>query len=164
MTEFLKTFGRGVLYVVLLPFILLFVVLYMVYLLIAYIIMAIKSAIIFFTGGDPLGDLPEDIEAKKILASKEASLSESNNQQIQNNTTNNTNNNSTVINQSIYVNPNDLAAFFAQQAAQQNQQQLMNQVQPQPIDVQPDPLFLETTKEGGNDDVQPFTDSINRQW
>ena len=67
MTEFLKTFGKGVLYVVLLPFILLFVVIYMVYLLISFLVMGIKSAIVFFTGGDPLGDLPEDKEAKKTL-------------------------------------------------------------------------------------------------
>lgn len=160
MTEFLKTFGKGVLYVVLLPFILLFVVIYMVYLLISFLIMGIKSAIVFFTGGDPLGDLPEDKEAKKILEGKQKALEETANQPVQNNTT--TNNTSTVINQSIYVNPNDLAAFFAQQAAQQNQQ-IPNPTQPQAIDAQPEPLFLESTAEGGNDN-EPFNDSINRQW
>jgi len=157
MTDFLKTFGKGVLYVVLLPFIVLFVALFMVYLFITYFVMAIKSVIIFFAGGDPLGDLPEDIEAKKILEGKEKAFNEGANQQTQ--TTNTTtNNNSTVINQSIYVNPNDLAAFFAQQAANQQNQQLHNNGNPTPIDAQPDPLFVETTKEGGTNNDEQSTD------
>ena len=93
------------------------------------------------------------------VSNLEKALEETVNQPVQNNTT--TNNTSTVINQSIYVNPNDLAAFFAQQAAQQNQQ-IPNPTQPQAIDAQPEPLFLESTAEGGNDD-EPFNDSINRQ-
>ena len=33
--------------------------------------MAIRSIIVFFMGGSPLGDLPEDVEAKRILMERE---------------------------------------------------------------------------------------------
>ena len=158
MSDFLKTFGKGVLYVVLLPFILLFVVLYMVYLFFSYVVMAIKSAIVFFAGGSPLGDLPEDLEAKRIIAAKERALAEEKAASIMNNTTNN----STVINQNLYINPSDFANFINQQAMNNNKQ-LQEQNTIQGIENQTDPLFLESTKEGGNDDVFEHDDSTFRQ-
>ena len=67
MLGFLKIFLQGVLYVVLLPLILLLLALYAIYCIIIFIYMAIRSVIVFFMGGTPLGDLPEDVEAKRIL-------------------------------------------------------------------------------------------------
>lgn len=71
MLGFLKVFAQGVLIVVLLPLILAVLALYAVYCTITFIYMAVKSIIIFFMGGTPMGDLPEDVEAKRILMEKE---------------------------------------------------------------------------------------------
>lgn len=70
MAEFFKTLLKGVIYVVLLPFILLALALAFVYNVIMFIYMTIKNLVIFFSGGDPYGDLPEDKQAKKILAQR----------------------------------------------------------------------------------------------
>ena len=67
MADFFKTLLKGVIYVVLLPFILLGWVLAAVYCVFVFIYTAIKNMIIFFAGGNPMGDLPEDVKAKKIL-------------------------------------------------------------------------------------------------
>lgn len=71
MLGFLKVFLQGILYVVLLPLILLVLAGYAVYCLIIFIYMAIRSVIVFFMGGSPSGDLPEDVEAKRILMERE---------------------------------------------------------------------------------------------
>ena len=71
MLGFLKVFLQGILYVVLLPLILLTLVGYAVYCIFVFIYMAIRSIIVFFMGGSPLGDLPEDVEAKRILMERE---------------------------------------------------------------------------------------------
>lgn len=75
MAEFFKTLLKGVIYVVLLPFILLALALAFLYCLLLFIYLAIKNVIIFFAGGNPLGDLKEDKEAKKILAARAAAPS-----------------------------------------------------------------------------------------
>ena len=71
MLGFVKVFAQGVLYVVLLPLILAILAFYTVYTTLTFVYMAIKSIIIFFMGGTPMGDLPEDVEAKRILMEKE---------------------------------------------------------------------------------------------
>ena len=71
MLGFLKIFLQGILYVVLLPFILLGLAFYIIYCLGVFIYMAIRSIIVFFMGGTPLGDLPEEVEAKRILMERE---------------------------------------------------------------------------------------------
>ena len=71
MLGFFKIFGRGVLTVVLLPFIALLLALYFVYCIIIFVYISIRSIIVFFAGGSPLGDLPEDVEAKRIIMEKE---------------------------------------------------------------------------------------------
>ena len=71
MLGFIKIFLQGLLYVVLLPLIILVLALYAVYCIIIFIYMAIRSVIVFFMGGTPLGDLPEDVEAKRILMERE---------------------------------------------------------------------------------------------
>ena len=74
MLGFFKIFGRGVLTVVLLPFIALLLALYFVYCIIIFVYIGIRSIIVFFAGGSPLGDLPEDVEAKRIIMEKETFL------------------------------------------------------------------------------------------
>lgn len=67
MLGFLKIFLQGILYVVFLPLILAILAIYCVYCIFVFIYIAIRSVITFFTGGTPLGDLPEEVEAKRIL-------------------------------------------------------------------------------------------------
>jgi len=71
MVGFFKVLGRGVLYTVLLPFILVFWALYAVYCVFVFIIMAIRTFIIWISGGTPNGDLKEDVEAKRILLAQQ---------------------------------------------------------------------------------------------
>lgn len=68
MLNFFKNFGKGVLYVLVLPFLLVGMALYGVFALFVFIFLAIKSLILFFTGRSLYEDLPEDKEAKKRLA------------------------------------------------------------------------------------------------
>ncbi len=68
MTSFFKVFFQGILYILLLPFFLLLLAIYFVYCLLVFIYIGIRCIIIFFAGGYPLGDLPEDVKAKEILA------------------------------------------------------------------------------------------------
>ena len=111
--------------------------------------MLFKNIIMFFMGKSPLGDLKEDKEAKNIIEAKEKAFNE--NQDKQNQINQNTTNNSTIAyNQNLYVSPNDLMEFFNQQANKNNQRVLDNQSFPE-ITKEDDPLFLESTKEGGND-------------
>ena len=71
MVNFLKVFLRGLLCTVLLPIILAVWVLYAVYCLFAFLVMFVKGIIVFFAGGSAAGELPEDIEAKRILLEAE---------------------------------------------------------------------------------------------
>lgn len=82
MLGFLKIFAQGVLYVVLLPFILLILALYAIYCVFVFIYISIRSVIVFFMGGTPLGDLPEDVEAKRILMEREAAKQENTTQSL----------------------------------------------------------------------------------
>ena len=68
MVSFFKNFGKGVLYVLVLPFLLVGMAIYAVVALFVFIFLAIKGLVLFFTGRSLYEDLPEDIEAKKRLA------------------------------------------------------------------------------------------------
>ena len=68
MISFFKNFGKGVLYVLVLPFLLVGLALYGVVAFFIFIYLAIKGMVLFFTGRSLYEDLPEDIEAKKRLA------------------------------------------------------------------------------------------------
>jgi len=74
MGHFLKVFLSGIIYVLLSPVIALFLALYAVYCIFVFIYMAIRNLIVFFSGGNPLGDLKEDVEAKRILKEREEAL------------------------------------------------------------------------------------------
>lgn len=67
MIKFLQVFGQGLLYVVLSPFFLLILALYLVYASIVMVFLFFQMIIMFFAGKNMFGDLPEDLEAAKIL-------------------------------------------------------------------------------------------------
>ena len=68
MLSFLKTFGLGVLYVILLPVIALFFVLYAIYCIFVYFVMFIIAVVKFFKGESIFDPLPEDIIAQERMA------------------------------------------------------------------------------------------------
>lgn len=70
MANFFKVFGLGVLYVVTFPLMVLLLALYAAYCLIMFIYMGVRSIISFFSGGTPMGDMKEDVEAKRILLAR----------------------------------------------------------------------------------------------
>lgn len=72
MVSFFKNFGKGVLYVLVLPFLLVGMALYAVVAFFVFIFLSIKGLVLFFTGRSLYEDLPEDIEAKKRLAPHQA--------------------------------------------------------------------------------------------
>jgi len=82
MLGFIKIFLQGLLYVVTLPIILLILAGYAVYCVFVFIYIAIRSVIVFFMGGTPLGDLPEDVEAKRILMQRVTATPENSTQAL----------------------------------------------------------------------------------
>ncbi len=86
MASFFKTFFLGILVTILLPLIAVVLALFFVYCLLVFLYMSIKCIIIFFSGGAPMGDLKEDIEAKDILKKRAAAI----NQPLYNASLNNT--------------------------------------------------------------------------
>ena len=71
MLSFLKVFGRGIVTTLLLPVIALVLALYMAYCLILFVVMFFKGVIGFFKGNNINADLPEDLEARRIVLEKE---------------------------------------------------------------------------------------------
>ena len=66
----LKTFGKGVLYVLGLPFFILALVLFAVIGLIAFLFQVLKSIVFFFTGQKFFPELPEDKEYRLMMQKK----------------------------------------------------------------------------------------------
>lgn len=71
MIGFLKVFGKGVLYTILFPFIVLIWVLFTVYCIFLFIYSLIKSVILWIKGDSPFNDTKEDAEAKRILIDRQ---------------------------------------------------------------------------------------------
>lgn len=67
MANFFKGFGKGLLYVLLFPFIIVGIVLYAVFGLFVFVFQFFKLIYLFFTGRTLFSDLEEDIAAKAIL-------------------------------------------------------------------------------------------------
>ena len=67
MVSFFKSFGKGILYILVLPVLLLILALYAVFALVGFIYLTIKSIILFFTGRSLFDDLPEDKKARAII-------------------------------------------------------------------------------------------------
>lgn len=68
MISFFKNFGKGILYVLVLPFLLAGMALYGVIAFFVFLFLSVKALVLFFSGRSLYEDLPEDIEAKKRLA------------------------------------------------------------------------------------------------
>lgn len=68
MANFFKSFGKGILYILVLPVLLIALAVYLVISIFVFIFLFIKSVVLFFAGHSLHEDLPEDIEAKKRLA------------------------------------------------------------------------------------------------
>lgn len=133
MLSFLKVFAKGIIYTVLLPFILVIWVLYGVYCLVMFFVVLVKSIILFFTGENAAGEMKEDIEAKRILLEREQAQIEQ--AQV-------------------------MSMMYQNMAAAQNQmygQQPMMQ-QPQPA-VMPTPAPQPQPEQQPQDDFDPFTPS-----
>ena len=71
MLKLLKVFGRGVLVTISLPLIVLVWVLYGVYCIFVFIFMFFKTTIEYFQGKSFNADLPEDLEARRMLLEQE---------------------------------------------------------------------------------------------
>jgi len=71
MLSFLKVFARGIITTILLPLILLVLALYGVYCLILFVVMFFKGVIGYFKGNDFKVDLPEDLEARRMVLERE---------------------------------------------------------------------------------------------
>ena len=71
MLSFLKVFGRGIVVTLLLPFIVLVLALYGVYCLVLFVVMFFRDVIGFFRGNNFNADLPEDLEARRIVLEAE---------------------------------------------------------------------------------------------
>ena len=67
MGSIFKKFGLGILYIFVLPVYLLAVVIFGIYGVGLFLVLMTKSIILFFKGKSLHDDLPEDIEAKRIL-------------------------------------------------------------------------------------------------
>ena len=77
MLSFFKNFGKGILYVLVLPFLVVGLALYGVAAIFIFIFIAIKGLVLFFTGRSLYEDLPEDKEAKRRLAIQNGEIQES---------------------------------------------------------------------------------------
>lgn len=67
MAEFFKGFGKGILYIFVLPFLLVVLALYSIYGLCAFVVLFVRSIFLFFSGRSLQDDLPEDIKAREII-------------------------------------------------------------------------------------------------
>ena len=67
MGSIFKKFGQGLLYILVLPIFLFAIALFGVYGVGLFVFLMIKSIICFFQGKSLYKDLPEDLEAKRIL-------------------------------------------------------------------------------------------------
>ena len=70
MAALLKSFGRGIMYIFVLPVLLIVLAFYAVIGVVVFVFISIKGIILYFTGRNIFGDLPEDVLAKKILANE----------------------------------------------------------------------------------------------
>lgn len=70
LTDILKKCGRGLLYIITLPILLLVLAVYAVIGVVQFFFVGIKSIWYFFTGRNLFGEFPEDVKAREILEGK----------------------------------------------------------------------------------------------
>ena len=71
MLDFFKTMGQGILYTILLPFLIIWVLVYAVYCVFAFFFMFIKRIVMFFKGEDMTTEMKIDRVAKMHLTNQE---------------------------------------------------------------------------------------------
>ena len=76
MFEFLKTFGQGILYVILSPFLLLAALVFMVYSVFTFFLMFVKRIIMFFSGEDMKEEMRIDKLARMHLENQDSEKKE----------------------------------------------------------------------------------------
>lgn len=69
-TDILKKCGRGLLYIITLPVLLVVLAIYAVIGVVEFFYVGIKSIWYFFTGRNLFGEFPEDVKAREILEGK----------------------------------------------------------------------------------------------
>ncbi|MCD8209452.1 MAG: hypothetical protein LUC31_01385 [Coprobacillus sp.] len=121
----LKAFGRGLLYLIFLPFIIVVVVFAAIVMIIVFLYQGIKNIILFFTGETIFKDTEEDKQAKAIidmnknLAQNLVAGTAGGSQTVNNNTTNTTN---TTVNNIFVVGDNvDLLDILKKQQELESQ-------------------------------------------
>lgn len=67
MSAFFKSFGKGILYLLTLPLVLVVLVFYAAIGIIVFLFLMIKSVVLFFKGKTIFNDFPEDVKVKEIL-------------------------------------------------------------------------------------------------
>lgn len=67
MISLLKLLGKGLLYIILLPLGIVFFAIYGIYLFLVWIVMLLRTIILFFKGKNTGLKLPEDIRAEEVL-------------------------------------------------------------------------------------------------
>ena len=70
MTALLKSFGKGCLYILVLPVLLLVLAIYAVLGVLMFVYVGIKGVYLFFTGRS-FSELPEDVKARAILEGRD---------------------------------------------------------------------------------------------
>lgn len=165
MASFLKRFGLGILYVVLLPFLLIILVVFMLWGIVNFFIRFFMGVIHFFKGKNFIPPLKEDVEAKKILEQR----LEAKKQASENPTPTNiqpapqiTNSNDNVVNFNGTINiiqtdpnkpidPNAIMNGIAQATTPSiSQNSNTPQIENKPIEI--DYSDINTSDNGGNDD------------
>ena len=66
----IKKFVHGILYIFILPLLLIVLSVYAIIGVFMFVFVGLKAILLFFTGRNLFGDLPEDIKAKQILTGK----------------------------------------------------------------------------------------------
>ncbi len=104
MLNIFKNFGKGILYVLVLPFLLVGLAIYGVVALFVFIYLAIKGLVLFFTGRSLYEDLPEDKEAKRRIAlANGGSIEEEKQEEPQQETLNQENKQDDINNDPFYI-------------------------------------------------------------
>lgn len=70
MMSFFKSFGKGIIYLLTLPVVLIVLAFYAVMGIFIFLFLMIKSCVLFFMGKTIFNDFPEDVKVKEILSPK----------------------------------------------------------------------------------------------
>lgn len=144
MVNFLKSFAKGILYLLVLPAIIVALAIYAVVALVMFIYLAIKGIVLFFTGRSLYDDLPEDVEAKKRLNPTPATAAPA--------PASNTVSNDVIINSTPIIDtPNTNDPFYVPEYLKSNEEtedvspveEIKEEPQPVPEEIKEEPIVEE---------------------